>query len=229
MDFDFTALPPEDRYRLLVSFVVPRPIALVTSQTRDGNLNAAPMSFFNVFSQDPPIVILGIQTKPDGTKKDTLNNIEQTGEFVINMVDLALSQAMLICGEDYAPDIDEIATAGLSTVPTLQINGARITESPCAMECVVEQTIAYERRSIILGKVVQMHVHDDCLTENGRYVLPEVYQPIARLHANSYIASDNQFVLKPPSPPHLGIASATTRTENPTPVFAAPRSGGSKE
>ncbi|WIY25821.1 flavin reductase family protein [Parasedimentitalea psychrophila] len=210
MDFDFTQLPAEDRYRLLVSFIVPRPIALVTTLSPAGVPNAAPMSFFNVFSQEPPIIILGIQSRPDGTKKDTVVNIEEDGEFVVNMVDLSLSEAMIDCGVSYEPDVDEIATAGLTWVPAQQVRGGRIAESPCAMECKVVETIRYDRRSIILGQVLQMHVRDDCMHENGRHVRPDVYQPIARLHADNYIVSDNQFQLKPPTEPRPGIKASGT-------------------
>ena len=88
MDFDFTALPDNDLYRLLTNFVGPRPIALVSTANEDGSPNAAPMSFFNVFSHDPAIVILGIQPRLDGVEKDTVQNIRRTGEFVVNMVEI---------------------------------------------------------------------------------------------------------------------------------------------
>jgi flavin reductase (DIM6/NTAB) family NADH-FMN oxidoreductase RutF len=198
MQFDFTQLPERDRYRLLSSFVAPRPIALVTTLSRDGVPNAAPMSFFNVFSQDPPIVILGIQTRPDGTVKDTVTNIDANGCFAVNMVDMAIAEAMITCGITYEPDVDEIATAGLTMKPATRIDGGWIAESPCAMECKVADTIRYDRRVIVLGEVVTMHVRDACLDEEGRYVRPEHYQPIARLHADNYIASDRQFELKAP-------------------------------
>ncbi|UOA34259.1 Flavoredoxin (plasmid) [Sulfitobacter sp. DSM 110093] len=205
MEFDFTTLPERDRYRLLSSFVAPRPIALVTTLCPDGVANAAPMSFFNVFSQEPPIVILGIQTRPDGTVKDTVNNINARQSFCINMVDMALAQAMITCGISYEPDVDEIATAGLTMTPASQIEGGWIAESPCAMECVVAETIRYERREIILGRVVQMHIRDNCLDDAGRYVRPENYQPIARLHADNYITSDRQFELKVPTQHPTGV------------------------
>ena len=209
MEFDFTALPEQDRYRLLSNFVAPRPIALVTTLSADGVANAAPMSFFNVFSQDPPILILGIQTRPDGTVKDTVANIDASGSFCVNMVDMALAEAMTVCGISYEPDVDEIATAGLTMTPATQINGGWIAESPCAMECKVAETIRYARRVIILGEVVQMHVRDTCLDAAGRYVNPETYQPIARLHADNYITSDRQFELKAPAQPPVGIKRKT--------------------
>ncbi len=205
MEFDFTTLPERDRYRLLSSFVAPRPIALVTTLCAEGIANAAPMSFFNVFSQEPPIVILGIQCRPDGSIKDTVTNITRRQSFCVNMVDMALAEAMITCGISYAPDVDEIATAGLTMTPASQIDGGWIAESPCAMECVVEETIRYARREIILGRVLQMHVRDNCLDDAGRYVRPENYQPIARLHADNYITSDRQFELKVPDTPPVGV------------------------
>lgn len=197
MDFDFRTLPAQDRYRLLCSFVAPRPIALVTTVSADGVANAAPMSFFNVFAQEPPLVILGIQAHKDGMPKDTVVNIRHTGEFVVNLCDLSVAQQMVDCGIVFPRDVDEVEKTGLSLAPSTQIRPGRVLQSPCAMECRLSQSIEYPRRSIVLGEVVQMHVRDDCLDEAGRYVQPEIYQPIARLHADNYIVADRQFVLKP--------------------------------
>jgi flavin reductase (DIM6/NTAB) family NADH-FMN oxidoreductase RutF len=200
MDFDFTRLPDEDRYRLLTNFVGPRPIGLVSTIDAEGRHNAAPMSFFNVFSHEPPILILGIQPRTDGSPKDTVANLRRSGEFVVHMVDMALAPGMLVTGRDVAPEVDEIALAGLTAVPARQVGAARIAEAPCAMECVVERIIDYPRRSIVLGRVVQMYVRDDCLDSRGRYVDPAVYQPIARLHADNYVTSDRQIVLRDAGP-----------------------------
>lgn len=201
MDFDFTRLPDQDRYRLLTNFVGPRPIALVSTIGADGTHNAAPMSFFNVFSHEPPILILGIQPRTDGSPKDTVANLRRSGEFIVHMVDMAIAQAMLVTGRDLPPDQDEIALAGLTAVPARQVAAPRIAESPCAMECRVEQIIDYPRRAIVLGRVVQMFVRDDCLDARGRYVDPAAYQPIARLHADNYVTSDRQIVLSDPDDP----------------------------
>lgn len=197
MEYDFRDLPVKDRYRLLCSFVAPRPIALVTTICADGRSNAAPMSFFNVFSQDPPIVILGIQSKPDGSPKDTVVNIRQAGEFVVNLCDLSIAQQMVDCGISFPRGIDEVEKTGLSLAPSLQVRPGRVHESPCSMECRLFQSIEFPRRSIVLGQVVQMNVRDDCLDAESHYVRPEVYQPIARLHADNYIVADRQFLLKP--------------------------------
>jgi len=117
MDFNFSQIEAADRYRLLTNFIGPRPIALVSTRSPEGQNNAAPMSFFNVFSHDPAIVVLGIQTRPDGQEKDTVRNIRGTGEFVVNMVDMALAEGMLVCGLGVEADVDEIALAGFDSVP----------------------------------------------------------------------------------------------------------------
>ncbi|MCA0275691.1 MAG: flavin reductase family protein [Proteobacteria bacterium] len=198
MDFDFERLPEKDRYRLLSNFVGPRPIALVTTVDERGCNNAAPMSFFNVFSHEPPLLILGMQTRPDGTAKDTVANIRRTSEFVVHMVDMSIAKEMIVTGINFPSDVDEIAFAGLTSVPSSKVGAPRIKESPCAMECRVSQILDYGRRTIVIGEVVQMHVHDNCLDEAGRYVRPEAYQPIARLHADNYLVADNQFMMRKP-------------------------------
>jgi flavin reductase (DIM6/NTAB) family NADH-FMN oxidoreductase RutF len=197
MEFDFRDLPADDRYRLLCSFVAPRPIALVTTVSNAGLSNAAPMSFFNVFAHEPPIVILGLNTRPDGSPKDTTANIRETGEFVVNMCDMAMAQKMVNCGIRFPPGVDEAEVTGLTLVPSLQVRPGRVLESPCSMECRLHHSIEFPCRSIVLGEVVQMHVRDDCLDANGHCVVPESYQPLARLHADNYIVADRQFDLKP--------------------------------
>jgi flavin reductase (DIM6/NTAB) family NADH-FMN oxidoreductase RutF len=213
MDFDFTRLAPQDRYRLLTNFVGPRPIALVTTRSEAGHANAAPMSFFNVFSQDPAIVILGIQKRGDGNEKDTLVNIRRTREFCVNMVDMEIADAMILCGVNFAPDVDEPAFAGLATEACRQIDATYLTRTPCAMECRVERIIDFPNRAIILGEVMEMTVRDDCLDAQGRYVNPEVYQPIARLHADNYIVADRQFELTKPEGSSAWEAAQLTPTQ----------------
>ena len=199
MEFDFTQMEADGRYRLLTNFVGPRPIALVTTRSAAGRANGAPMSFFNVFSHEPPIVVLGIQPRLSGEDKDTVVNIRRAGEFAVNMVDMTLAQQMLVCGLAFESDVDELEMADLPTARCKQIDADFVASSPCAFECRVERLIEYPRRVLVLGEVVHMHVRRDCLDAAGRYVNPDVYQPIARLHADNYITSDRQFVLKAPA------------------------------
>ena len=135
-------------------------------------------------------------------------NIRRWGEFVVHMVDMAIAKEMIITGINFPSDVDEIEASGLTSVPSVKVTPPRIRESSCAMECHVSQILDYGSRTIVIGEVVQMYVRDECLDARGRYVLPEVYQPIARLHANNYIVADNQFVLnKPDELVHYDIAA----------------------
>lgn len=199
MEFDFQTLAPPDRYRLLTNFIGPRPIALVVTRSASGLVNAAPMSFFNVFGHDPAILALGIQPRLAGPEKDTVANIRATGEFTVHVVDAALTETMLVCGLGVAPDVDELDLAGVETEPSVAIAPPRIKGAACAMECRIERIIDWPKRALILGEVVHMHVRRDCLDAEGRYVNPDVYQPIGRLHADNYVHSDNQIVHSAPA------------------------------
>ncbi|MFZ4807939.1 MAG: flavin reductase family protein [Hyphomicrobiaceae bacterium] len=105
--FDFAKLAPIERYKLLIGVVVPRPIALVTSIDENGLVNAAPFSFFNVFSEDPAQIVLGLQHKAPGNPKDTTRNLSQREEFVVNMVDEPLAETMNLCATDFPADVSE--------------------------------------------------------------------------------------------------------------------------
>ncbi|MBD9372716.1 flavin reductase family protein [Rhizobium sp. ARZ01] len=218
MNIDFTTLPGCDRYRLLTNFIGPRPIALVGTRSPAGHNNAAPMSFFNVFAHEPPLVVLGIQTRGNGDEKDTVANIRRTGEFVVNMVDMALAEAMIVCSVNFASEVDELDFAGLTPVPSKQIDVARIAESPCSFECKVERILDYHKRVLVIGEVVHMHIDDQCLDADGRYVNPMTYQPIARLHNDNYITSHHQFELKKPDELlHYEVAQVIPRPERAVP------------
>ncbi|HEY0419918.1 MAG TPA: flavin reductase family protein, partial [Acetobacteraceae bacterium] len=130
MLFDFETLAAQDRYKLLVATVVPRPIAWVVTQDLAGRLNAAPFSFFNVFANDPPVLVIGIGGRRPGDAKDTGANIRETGQFVVNLVDQANAEAMNATAIDFPPDVDELRQAGLATLPSTKVAPPRIAESP---------------------------------------------------------------------------------------------------
>ena len=113
--------PQHDRYKLLISLVIPRPIALVTTLGPTGVVNAAPFSFFNIFSEHPPLCVLGLQAKPDGGLKDTSAHIRDRGEFVVNLVDEAIGQQMNQCAVDFPPEISEIDAAKLNLLPSEKV------------------------------------------------------------------------------------------------------------
>ena len=196
---DPDALTDRQRYKLFSGAIVPRPIALITTVSTGGVVNAAPYSFFNVMGNDPPVVCIGIGPKR-GDLKDTGTNIRRTGQFVVNLVSEDTVQAMNITAIDVDPGVDELAMAKLTPLASTAIAPPRIAESPVALECERLAVVDLGNgRAVVMGKVLAMHVRDDCLDAQGRYVNPDVYQPIARLHADNYIVADRQFVLAKPA------------------------------
>ena len=135
IDVRFADIAADRRYKILCSLVIPRPIALVTSISGDSVVNAAPFSFFNVFGDTPPIIALGLQRRPERTLKDTAANIHATGEFVVNLVDEALAEAMNITAIDFPPQESEIAAANLALAPSTDVKVPRIASAPAALEC----------------------------------------------------------------------------------------------
>ncbi|MBV8776259.1 MAG: flavin reductase family protein, partial [Alphaproteobacteria bacterium] len=130
MHFDLAKMPAQDGYKLLISTVVPRPIALTTTADAKGRINAAPFSFFNAVSSDPPVVVLGINgAGPEGSAtgyKDTESNIRETGEFVVNLVDEALAERMNICAVDFPTEVGELEIANLTALPSAGVKPPRI-------------------------------------------------------------------------------------------------------
>ena len=136
MHFDLSELEAKDRYKLIAGLVVPRPIALVTTIGECGRHNAAPYSFFNAFSEDPPLVVLGLGINERGDVKDTAVNIRDGGEFVVNLVDEPLAEVMNICAIDFPPDVSEVDAAGLELVPSARVAPAWLKAAPVSLECI---------------------------------------------------------------------------------------------
>jgi flavin reductase (DIM6/NTAB) family NADH-FMN oxidoreductase RutF len=196
MTFDFDTLPQPQRYKLLVGLVVPRPIALVTTVGPGGIVNAAPFSFFNVFSEEPPLVVLGLQSRPDGTIKDTPANIRETGAFVVNLVDEALAEQMNICAVDFPRGESEIDAAGLDLCAGTAIPVPRIASAPVALECRHYLTLEVSReRRLCIGQVVCLHVRNGIVDPDNLRVDIDAYRPVARLHGNYYARLGEVFQL----------------------------------
>ncbi len=190
MQFDFAKLSARDRYKLLVATVVPRPIAWVVTQDPQGVLNAAPYSFFNVFSGDPPVVVIGIGGREPGDAKDTGGNIRRNQQFVVNLVGQANAEAMNVTAIDFPPEVDEIAQAGLHTLPSLHVAPPRIAESPVAMECERLATLEIgSDRALVLGRVLAMHVADEAVLDAARcYIDTPKLELIGRMHGAGWYA-----------------------------------------
>jgi len=187
MLFDFEKLDPQDCYKLVVSSVVPRPIAWVVTQDEAGLVNAAPYSFFNAFSDNPVVVGFGAGPKAPGALKDTAANIRATGEFVVNLVPESAVQGMNITAIDFPAGVDELAEAGLSKAPSSRIKPPRIAESPVALECVTFQLIPAGRHTIVLGRVVAVHIQDDCVLDPVKcYVDTPKLGLVGRMHGRGW-------------------------------------------
>ena len=190
----FPDISPRERYKLLCATIVPRPIALVTTQDANGLANAAPFSFFNVFSEDPPLVVLGLQRKPDGAAKDTARNIAETGVFVVNMIDEALGEAMNTCAIDFPSDVSELDAAGLTLTPGIDVPVPHIVAAPFAFECRRTVALAFAPgREIVLGEVVRLHARDDLLDETTLRIDAALYHPVGRLFGDGYARQGDRF------------------------------------
>lgn len=194
MRFDFAKLTAGERYKLLGGLVVPRPIALVTTRAPDGGDNAAPFSFFNVLAEEPPLVVLGLGMNASGSAKDTTNNIRDTGEFVVNLVDEPLAEAMNLCAIDVPPEVSEIELAGLHLLPSETVAPGRIAEAPVQMECRRLVTLQPgAERYLVLGEVLLLHVRDGIVDPERLRIDRDVYAPIGRLFGGGYVRTRDRF------------------------------------
>jgi flavin reductase (DIM6/NTAB) family NADH-FMN oxidoreductase RutF len=185
-----------ERYKLLSALVVPRPISFVTTVNEQGVVNAAPYSFFNVFSEDPPLVVIGIGRRSDGSLKDTALNIEANGEFVVNLVDEGIAHAMNVAATDFPPDQSEIDHADLDLVPSSLVAPPRIREAPAALECRNHTTllVATDRR-LVVGEVLAVHTQDGLVDPATLRLDLDAYRPVGRLFANLYCRTRDTFEL----------------------------------
>ena len=186
-----------DRYKLICGLVIPRPIALVTTVSENGVVNAAPFSFFNAFSDQPTIVALGVNSRPDGGMKDTATNINYTKEFVVHMVTKDIAEKMNVSCVNFPPDISEIEEANFTLKKSYAVNTPSIKESLVALECKLHSIIPLGiDRNITLGEVINISTTSDVVDVDKNYINIEKYQPIARLFGNMYASISDIFQLK---------------------------------
>ncbi len=189
MDVDFAPLPVRERYKLLVGSIVPRPIALVSTMGLDGGFNLAPFSFFNAVCDDPPAIVLGINSGIPGVVKDTVRNIRTSGEFVVNLVDEAMAEKMNICAVDFPPETNEFDVAGFTPLPGSKVKVPYVAEAPIALECrrltITELGVG---RNVVIGEVLMMHIRDDLYDKEKNYVLADKSRLIGRMHGAGWYA-----------------------------------------
>jgi flavin reductase (DIM6/NTAB) family NADH-FMN oxidoreductase RutF len=183
----------------VTSTVIPRPIGWASTVDKSGARNLAPFSFFNAVSGDPPILMISVGRR-DGRAKDTLSNITETGEFVLNIVSEAVARQMNLTSGNYMPHVDEFALSGLTALPSVKVKAPRVAEASVTMECMLTQIVPLPRSeyTVILGEVVYFHIDDAILDERGR-VDPVKLAPVARLGGSSwYTALGRIFEMKRP-------------------------------
>ncbi|MBO1076452.1 flavin reductase family protein [Roseomonas marmotae] len=183
MLFDFAETSARNRYKLLISTIVPRPIAWAVTQDARGVVNAAPFSFFNALSSNPPVLGLSIGGADVEEDKDTLANIKATGQFVVCLVPERAAHAMTVTAIDLPPHVDELAEAGLTPVPSRMVKPPRIAESPVAFECETHQLVPLGGNTLVLGRILAMHIDDDCMLDAEKcYVDTPKLGLIGRMH-----------------------------------------------
>ncbi len=195
--FDFARLAAKDRYKLLCGVVVPRPIAFVTSINEDGRINAAPFSFFNVFSEDPPQIVLGLQHRQIGEMKDTTRNIARACHFVVNMVDEPLAETMNLAATDLPPDVSEVDELSIATSPGVRQPVPWMTASPFALECRKMVSLSFApTRELLIGEVLAVHARAELVDPATLYVDTAQYRPISRLAGSAYSRQGEVFKMK---------------------------------
>jgi len=188
-------------YRTLVEIVTPRPIAWVTTIDAEGRVNLAPFSFFNAFGANPPIVVFSPGLRRDGSKKDTLLNLEIVPEFVLNAAVEDLAEPMNATAKELPPGQSEAEYAGLALQPSTKVHPPRVAVSPVHMECRVRQIVPIGdgpiAGNLVIGEVLLIHIDDSVLDSSG-HVDPRKLRTIARLGGDYYCRSTDLFEMKRP-------------------------------
>ena len=190
MIFDPNEIPFQETHKLMIGSIVPRPIAFVSTQSKDGKNNVAPFSYFNgVCSKPPTIMFAPARRGWDGEEKDTLINIRDTEEFVVNIVSESFAEKMVMCATDFDSGVDEFEISGLNTADSQKIKPPRVEEAKISFECKLNQIIEIGDGSagsgfVVIGTIVLFHIDDD-IYDNGRILLNQL-EPLGRLAGNWY-------------------------------------------
>jgi flavin reductase (DIM6/NTAB) family NADH-FMN oxidoreductase RutF len=200
MEFDFEGPLADRAYPVLASLVVPRPIALVTTISPEGRVNAAPFSFFNLLGADPPILGLAPGDRPDGTPKDTARNIRLNHEFVVNLVDESIAEAMNRCAASLPYGESELQHAGLTASPSSLVKPPRILESPASLECKEWGTLQIGGNRVVIGLIKRLHLRDEFLDREKMRVQSERLFLIGRMASpHWYCRTRDRFeLIRPP-------------------------------
>ena len=199
MQFDPNELDYSAVYKLLTGAIIPRPIGWISSISEDGINNLAPFSYFNAVGDDPPHVMFSVG-RGNNINKDTLNNVLNTKQFVVNMVTEVLAEKMNLTAQSVPSHIDEFALAHIDSIPSIKVKPLRVKESPITFECELVHHYFHEDHKnggacIIIGRIVMMHFDDEVLLDNYKINM-ETYKPVARLAGSNYAKMGEIFSIK---------------------------------
>ncbi len=192
---DFGAISSYERYKLMASLIVPRPIALITTIGDDGVVNAAPFSMFAMVAEDPPLVMVSINRHEGERRKDTARNIDATQEFVVHICDEVIAEQMHRCGEAVPPWCSEPDMVGLEMVDDTVVRPPRLAAAPVAFECELHQRIDIDSRHIYFGRVLRMHARAGLIDTQRWRVHLNGFHPVGRFGATFYLTSRDRFSL----------------------------------
>jgi flavin reductase (DIM6/NTAB) family NADH-FMN oxidoreductase RutF len=200
MELDVEGEHASRAYALLVSLVTPRPIAWITTLSAAGVVNAAPFSFFNVLGSSPPIVGVCPGNRDGDTPKDTARNIRDNHEFVVNLVDEGVAEAMNRTSASVPYGVSELVGSGLSTAPSSLVAPPRILEAPASLECQEWGTLQIGDNRLIIGLVKRIHVRDELFDPATLRIKSELFQVIGRMASpNWYCRTGDRFeMVRPP-------------------------------
>jgi flavin reductase (DIM6/NTAB) family NADH-FMN oxidoreductase RutF len=190
----------KENYKLMIGSILPRPIAFVSTISKDGIHNLAPFSFFTGITSDPPTICFSPTRRgTDGEAKDTLKNIKATGEFVINIVTEDIVKEMNETATEFPPEVDEFLKSGLTAIPAEIVSAPLVKESPISFECKRLQVLEIGKAQagggfLVIGEIVMFHIKDSLL-ENGR-INTELLNPVGRLAGAEYTKLGERFTLK---------------------------------
>ncbi len=198
LSIDPKQIATKDLHQYILAAVAPRPIAFASTVSTDGVPNLAPYSFFNAFSSNPPILIFSSNRRvANNTTKDTLKNVEDTGEVVINVVSHNISRQMALASIEYGPEVNEFIKAGFTPLPSVLVKPFRVAESPVQMECVVDKILPLGddggAGNLIFCKIVMMHISETILNDKGR-IDPDKIDLMGRMGRFYYVRASGAAV-----------------------------------
>lgn len=197
MIFDPNEIPFQETHKLMIGSIVPRPIAFVSTKSKDGKNNVAPFSYFNgVCSKPPTIMFAPARRGWDGQEKDTLINIRDTKEFVGNIVSESFAEKMVLCSTDFDSDVDEFEMSGITPIASQKVVPPRVGESKVSFECILNQIVEIGDGTagsgfVVIGTIVLFHI-DEEVYEDGRINLEQL-QALGRIAGNGYARTTDTF------------------------------------